>query len=200
MKEFRLFVAFRKGFRLDSLLLFAEGIGSGGHLVCHCLGHDRKRQPAMEKPNFEEAIRTIVSEDKRYQPDGYHFLRDALDHTVSELRNDELEEHRHVTGPELLNGVVAYAVQEFGSMAVAVLESWGIGEGEDIGAMVFQLIEAGAFGRSEEDSPNDFKNVLDLREELLSPFRPRKSNPVSDSDSGNEPPSRGNQPAKPSEL
>jgi uncharacterized repeat protein (TIGR04138 family) len=105
-----------------------------------------------------------------------------------------------VTGPELLNGVVAYAVQEFGSMAVAVLESWGIREGEDIGEMVFQLIEAGAFGRSEEDSPDDFKGVLDLREELLLPFRPKKSMSASNPDSGNEPPSRGNQPAKPSEL
>ena len=154
----------------------------------------------MEKPNFEKAVRSIVAEDKTYQVDGYHFLRDALDHTVSELRKDELEEHRHVTGPELLDGVVSYAIREFGSMSVAVLDSWGIREGDDIGAMVFQLIDAGAFGRSEEDSPDDFKNVIDLREELLAPFRPSKSPLADDSDSGKEPPSRGNQPAKPSEL
>lgn len=154
----------------------------------------------MEKPNFDEAVRSIVSEDKRYQADGYHFLRDALDHTVTELRKDELEEHRHVTGPELLNGVVAHAIEEFGSMAVSVLESWGICQGEDIGKMVFQLIEAGAFGRSEEDSPDDFKGVLDLREELLAPFRPKRSFPPSKPGPGQEPPSRGNQPARPSEL
>ena len=46
----------------------------------------------MEKPNFEDAVRSIVAEDKTYEADGYHFLRDALDHTVSELRKDELEE------------------------------------------------------------------------------------------------------------
>lgn len=155
----------------------------------------------MEKPNFEESVRTVVARDGRYKPDGFHFLRDALDHTVSKLREDELEEHRHVTGVELLRGVVEYALEEYGSMAIAVLESWGITRGEDIGEMVFLLIDSGAFGRSDEDSPADFEGVLDLREELLAPFRPSR-NPLArnDSDSGNEPPSRGNQPAKPSEL
>lgn len=154
----------------------------------------------MEKPNFEEAVRSIVAEDKTYQADGYHFLRDALDHTVSELRKDELEEHRHVTGPELLQGLVSYAIKEFGSMSVAVLDSWGIREGNDVGTMVFQLIDAGAFGRSEEDSPDDFRDVIDLKEELLAPFRPARSPLVERKDSGEDPPSRGNQPAKPSEL
>jgi len=66
---------------------------------------------------------------------------------------------------------------------------------------VFLLIEAGAFGRSEEDSPADFKDVLDLREELLAPFRPKRYPVAERSDgSNNEPPSRGNQPARPSEL
>ncbi|NRB73628.1 MAG: hypothetical protein HRU46_04665 [Verrucomicrobiales bacterium] len=153
----------------------------------------------MEKPNFDEAIQSIVAEDNRYKPDGYHFLRDALDHTVSSLRKDELIEHRHVSGPELLEGVVEYGLKEFGPMAVAVLESWGIRTGEDIGAMVFKLIEVGAFGRSDEDSPSDFEDVLDLKDELLTPFRPTR--PVlSQDDDDQEPPARGNQPAKSSEL
>ena len=86
----------------------------------------------MEKPNFDEAIRSLVAEDNRYKPDGYQFLRNALDHTVSSLRKDELIEHRHVSGAELLEGVVEYGLKEFGPMAVAVLESWGICTGEDL--------------------------------------------------------------------
>ncbi len=154
----------------------------------------------MEKPNFDEAIKSIVAEDGRYKPDGYQFLRDALDHTVSSLRQDELIEHRHVSGPELLEGVVEYALKEFGPMGVAVLESWGIVSGEDIGAMVFNLIEVGAFGRSDEDSPADFEGVLDLKDELLSPFRPSRQVLSSKDDDDQEPPARGNQPAKSSEL
>ena len=86
-------------------------------------------------------------------------------------------------------------------MAVTVLDSWGVVTEEDIGRMVFQLIEAGAFGRSEEDSPADFVGVMNLREELMSPFKPSRD-VIRGSDSGNdsEPPARGNQPAKPSEI
>lgn len=153
----------------------------------------------MEKPNFDEAIRSLIAEDNRYKPDGYQFLRDALDHTVSSLRKDELIEHRHVSGPELLDGVVEYGLKEFGPMAVAVLESWGIRTGEDIGVMVFKLIEVGAFGRSDEDSPSDFEDVLNLKDELLTPFRPTRPVLFKDDDD-QEPPARGNQPAKSSEL
>ena len=83
-------------------------------------------------------------------------------------------------------------------MAVAVLESWGIRSGEDIGAMVFNLIEAGAFGRSDEDSLSDFEDVLDLKDELLRPFLPSRK--VLTEDDKQEPPARGNQPAKSSEC
>lgn len=155
----------------------------------------------MEKPNFDEAVKTIVAQDRRFESDAYHFLREALDHTVMKLREDELEEHRHVSGPELLQGVVDHALREFGSMAVTVLDSWRVRTGEDIGIMVFQLIDAGAFGRSEEDSPADFVDVVNLKEELMAPFKP--SRPVikaGASGNDNEPPARGNQPAKPTEI
>ncbi|MEX2579115.1 MAG: Minf_1886 family protein [Verrucomicrobiales bacterium] len=153
-----------------------------------------------DKVRFDVAVAQIVKADKRFEPGGYQFLREALEHTIAKLRKDELLEHRQVSGPELLDGVVEHALSEFGSMAAAVLDSWGIRSGEDIGEMVFALIEAGAFGRSEDDSPADFHGVIDLRRRLLSPYRP--SRPVlSPRRSGGsaEPPSRGNQPAKSSE-
>lgn len=155
----------------------------------------------MEKPNFDEAVKSITSQDRSFEIDAYHFLREALDHTVSKLREDELEEHRHVSGPELLQGVVEHALREFGSMAVTVLDSWGIRTGEDIGKMVFQLIEAGAFGRSEEDSPADFVDVVNLKEELMAPFKPSRQ-VIKSAAGGNDsdPPARGNQPAKPTEI
>ena len=155
----------------------------------------------MEKVQFDVAVKTITSRDRRYQSDGYHFLKDALDHTIKTLRKDELIEHRHVSGPELLDGVVEHALAKFGPMAVAVIESWGIREGEDIGAIVFNLIEAGAFGRSEEDSPSDFCGVMKLQDELQAPYRPTREVLLrTDRVTDLEPPSRGNQPAKSSEL
>ena len=100
----------------------------------------------MEKPNFDEAVKMIAGQGGIYKPDGYHFLREALDHTVNQLRKDELIEHRHVSGPELLSGIINYALYEFGSMAVAVLDSWGITTGEDIGwffsSLRWELLDA----------------------------------------------------------
>lgn len=155
----------------------------------------------MEKVQFDVAVKTITSRDRRYQSDGYHFLKDALDHTLKALRKDELIEHRHVSGPELLEGVVEYALAKFGPMAAAVLESWGIREGEDIGAIVFNLIEAGAFGRSEEDSPTDFCGVIQLQEALQAPYRPTREVLLRTKGARDlDPPTRGNQPAKSSEL
>ncbi len=156
----------------------------------------------MERIQFDIAVKTILEGDRRYEADGYFFLRDALDHTIKTLRKEELIEHRHVSGPELLEGVVAHAIEKFGSMAVPVLEAWGIREGEDVGRMVFQLIEVGAFGKSDEDSPDDFSGVMEMQERLLAPYRPtrevllkRRTSP-----SDLDPPARGNQPAKSSEL
>jgi len=158
----------------------------------------------MPTVRFEEAVKAICRNDRRYTPDGYHFLRDALDHTVKKLRSDELIEHQHVSGPELVGGLVELALQEYGSMAVSVFDTWGIRSDEDVGNMVFNLIGEGAFGRSEEDSPEDFRGVLDIREALLAPYRPARRfvprRPKGDEDNGNEPPARGNQPARPSEL
>ena len=128
----------------------------------------------MQKIRFEEAVKIIRERDGRFDADAYLFLRDALDHTVKELRSDEMEEHRHVTGPELLHGTTEYALKEYGPMALTVLESWGITSGNDIGGMVFQLIEVGAFGQSPDDSPNDFMDVIDLEKELTQPYRPKK--------------------------
>ncbi|HRQ87388.1 MAG TPA: hypothetical protein PLA50_01230 [Bacteroidia bacterium] len=155
----------------------------------------------MERIQFDAAVKTITSRDGRYEADGYQFLKEALDHTIKSLRKDELVEHRHVSGPELLHGLVEHAIAKFGSMAVAVLESWGIRTGEDVGAMVFNLIDAGAFGKSDEDSPADFSGVLDLQQSLLAPFRPTRDVLVRPrSGSSLEPPSRGTQPAKSNEL
>ncbi len=155
----------------------------------------------MEKVQFDVAVKTITNRDRRFQSDGYHFLKDALDHTIKQLRKDELIEHRHVSGPELLEGIVEFALAKFGPMALSVLESWGMREGEDIGAMVFNLIDVGAFGRSEEDAPSDFSGVMKLQDELQAPYRPTREVLVRGKQiPGLEPPARGTQPAKSNEL
>jgi uncharacterized repeat protein (TIGR04138 family) len=131
----------------------------------------------MQKIGFAEALDSIVSNDARYARDAYVFLRDALDFTTKQQKKAKGTNVRHVAGPELLDGVKQYALKEFGPMAVTVFDYWGIHATEDIGHMVFNLIDAGIFGKTEEDSLEDFKDVYDFDEAFVKPFAPTKEQP-----------------------
>ena len=129
----------------------------------------------MQKIGFAEALESIVANNPRYHRDGYIFLRDALDFTTTQQKKIKGVSVRHVTGPELLDGVRQYALKEFGPMVMTVFDSWGIQSCEDVGHMVFNLIGAGVFGKTEEDSIKDFKNVYDFKEAFVRPFAPTKA-------------------------
>ena len=128
----------------------------------------------MQKIGFAEALDSIVATDPRYQREAYIFLRDALDFTTKQQKKAKGTTVRHVSGPELLDGVRNYALKEFGPMVPTVFESWGIRSTEDIGHMVFNLINAGIFGKTDEDSIEDFKNIYDFQEAFVKPFAPEK--------------------------
>ena len=113
----------------------------------------------MQKIGFAEALDSIISSDPRYQRDAYVFLRDALDFTTKQHKKIKGVSVRHVSGPQLLDGVRRYALKEFGPMVMTVFDNWGIHSCEDVGNIVFNLISAGVFGKTEEDSIEDFKNV-----------------------------------------
>ena len=129
----------------------------------------------MQKIGFAEALESIVANSPRYHRDGYIFLRDALDFTTTQQKKIKGVSVRHVTGPELLDGVRQHALKEFGPMVITVFDSWGIQSCEDIGHMVFNLIGVGVFGKTEEDSIKDFKNVYDFKEAFVRPFAPTKA-------------------------
>src|SRR2546430_17181623 len=129
-------------------------------------GYAWKRFPTrlfhpMQKIGFAEALDSIVRSDPRYQRDAYVFLRDALDFTTKQQKKVKATTIRHVSGPELLEGVRHYALKEFGPMVMTVFDSWGIHTSEDIGNMVFDLIGAVICGNTEEDSIEDFSNAYD---------------------------------------
>ena len=128
----------------------------------------------MQKIGFAEALESVITNDPRYHRDGYIFLRDALDFTTKQQKKVKGVGVRHVTGPELLDGVRQYALKEFGPMVMTVFDSWGIHSSEDIGNMVFNLIGAGIFGKTEKDSIEDFRNVYDFQEVFVKPFAPEK--------------------------
>jgi uncharacterized repeat protein (TIGR04138 family) len=132
----------------------------------------------MQKIGFAEALDSIVASDPRYARDAYVFLRDALDFTTKQQKKIKGATVRHVAGPELLEGVRQYALKEFGPMVIPVFSFWGIKCCEDIGHMVFNLIGAGIFGKTDEDSIDDFRSVYNFDDAFVRPFAPAKPLPA----------------------
>ena len=132
----------------------------------------------MQKIGFAEALDSIVATDSRYARDAYVFLRDALDFTTKQQKKIKGTTVRHVAGPELLDGLRHYALKEFGPMVIPVFSFWGINCCEDIGHMVFNLIGAGIFGKTDEDSMEDFKSVYDFEDAFVKPFMPTRPLPT----------------------
>ena len=128
----------------------------------------------MQRQGFEEYARNAHRKDARFEIEAYLFLRDALDFTVRNQNGST--KAKHVRGQELLAGFRELALKEFGPMALTILDYWGVKRCEDVGAMVFNLVEAGAFGRTEEDSPEDFVGGYDFTDAFVTPFLPSKKN------------------------
>ncbi len=121
----------------------------------------------MKHPHIDDLLEPILKKDPRYTADAYHFVREGLDHTVRKL-----DKPRHVSGRELLDGMREYALQEFGPVSKRVLSEWGIHECIDFGNIVFNLVNEGLLGKTDEDSIEDFMGGYDFNEAFIKPFRP----------------------------
>lgn len=121
----------------------------------------------MKHPNAEELLQGILTRDPRYATEAYIFIRAGLDYTVHRL-----EKPRHVSGRELLDGVREFALSEFGPMTQTVLNGWGIQRTEDVGEIVFNMVETGLLGKTDKDSRSDFANGYSFDEAFRKPFRP----------------------------
>jgi uncharacterized repeat protein (TIGR04138 family) len=105
----------------------------------------------------ENPLEQIIAKDPRYKAEAYVFVHDALGCTWQRL-----EQRRHVTGRELLDGIKDLALERYGRMAKAVFNSWGVKTTDDFGAIVFNLVDAGLLAKTEEDHVEDFHAVYDF--------------------------------------
>lgn len=128
--------------------------------------------PSTDSDPFADTVDEICAKDDRFDPEAYFFLRDALDFTTKSLNKPTEGPNRHVTGKELLEGLRAFILQEFGPMALTVLREWGITRTEDFGEIVFNLVESGRLGRTDQDTKADFAGGYDFDEAFAKPFRP----------------------------
>ena len=129
----------------------------------------------MQLSNFSEVINAILSKDSRYRAEAYCLLRDVL-HLAFKRRKKSRKEKPslHVSHIELLNEFRTYVLKEFGPMGITVLHSWGIKNADDIGQMVFHLIEMGVLAKTEKDQLDAFAKGLDFQEAFVMPFQPKE--------------------------
>lgn len=113
-----------------------------------------------------DLIETLAEKSGKYKSEAYLFIFEALEYTLRKLN-----EHRHIKGQELLQGISEFGRSEYGPMTKTVFEYWGVTKTEDFGRIVFDLVNAELMGKTESDSIEDFKDYYDFDEEFVQKYK-----------------------------
>ena len=130
------------------------------------MSNETPTEPTKEQQrSFPDGLKEILREDQRYAREAYALVMEALAFTCTELGREG-----HVTGRELLDGFRKHVVKEYGPMARLTLAEWGIERGEDVGNIVFNLVEHNLLRKTDTDSIDDFAGGYDFHEAFEAPF------------------------------
>lgn len=128
----------------------------------------------MSLKSLHKIYRQIRKQDPRYDMGAYSMMEQALDFELKRrLKENPLQENRHIDGGALCHGVKDYLLQQYGPMAYTLLKHWGISKTGDFGEIVFHLAEFGVFSVTQEDKIEDFQDVFDFEEAFRKPYVPR---------------------------
>ncbi|HXC24915.1 MAG TPA: Minf_1886 family protein [Gemmatimonadaceae bacterium] len=106
------------------------------------------------RPGVMDQIRL---REARYAEGAYLFVLAALEYAQEQLRV-----RRHINGRELTLACRDMARERYGVMARIVLDWWGLRSTEDIGAVVFTLVELGFLASLPSDTRDQFVNVYNF--------------------------------------
>ena len=107
----------------------------------------------------EEIFLQLQEKNPRFHAKAYLFLLSVLHHVM-----ETLDRPRHISGQELAEGVREIALERYGPMARTVLEHWGIHATDDLGDIVFALVDCGILIKQDDDRKEDFRGVFDFEE------------------------------------
>ncbi len=108
---------------------------------------------------LEAALAELRRRDGKYNERAYVFVLAAL-----EFAQTRLPTRRHLSGVELAWACRDFALEQFGMLAAAVLTHWGVHTTEDLGQIVFMLIDVGLLARQPTDRLEDFERVYEFAE------------------------------------
>lgn len=111
-------------------------------------------------------LREVAEALGLYPLEAFEFVQAGLAYTAGRLHGPVAEKKsprpRHVSGPQLAEGLRDYGHAAYGLMARAVLAKWGIRSTLDFGKIVFAMVDAGFLRKQPEDSLEDFRDVYDF--------------------------------------
>ena len=95
--------------------------------------------------------------EPRFHEAAFLFVLSAL-----EFSQTRLTQRRHITGAELAWACRDLAIDRYGVMARLVLAHWGVTATQDLGDIVFALVDLGLLVSQPTDSREDFADVFDF--------------------------------------
>lgn len=107
----------------------------------------------------EDLIERVATTHGRYPASAYAFVLAALEY--GQLRRPV---RGHMAGDALALACRDFALEQFGLTSRTVLSHWGIHRTQDLGLMVYHLIEVGLLVGQSEDRLEDFDDVFDFAE------------------------------------
>jgi len=102
----------------------------------------------------DDVMGRIRARGGRYNERAYLFLLGTI-----EFLQSRLEVRRHVTAAELAWACRDFALQQYGLLAPVVLAHWGITRTDDLGRIVYTLVEVGLLVTQPGDHESDFNAV-----------------------------------------
>ena len=101
-----------------------------------------------------------IAISQEYPPEAYLFVRETVNYTIKQAGKMQ-----HASALELLENCKLYAREQYGFLMPEVLKSWHIFCADDIGNIVYKLIEDGQLSASPNDAREDFSIDFDLFDE-----------------------------------
>jgi len=120
----------------------------------------------MDEIDFDsDSFDDIVGKDPRFNARAYSLLCDVIHYLSGEDGN------RHMSGEDILEEFKERALDQYGPLTYTVLTEWGVTCTEDIGEMMFNLVEGRRISRDEGDTPESFVGGYDFKEAFLAPYQ-----------------------------
>lgn len=110
-----------------------------------------------------DAIFELSKKHGKYPPGAYVFVFEVLDF-VGQSSAVKDRKSKHLTGKELALSAFVFSSHKYGLLAKAVWENLSLFSSEDLGQIVFHLVEEGLIGKQEEDRVEDFNGIYTIQD------------------------------------